>query len=142
MVIYNVKNIYVLDIAMKRDGHIKSVSYFLLLLVACTYIKHCALDTLTKLRPEQFNFFRGTLIYTVTEATREYKEKDGRDPVGSILAPVITVMERKRKSNYLQQVAHQDYTDNNTHTIIILFCINSRCSVIIHALYAQTYALC
>jgi len=27
MVIYTVKNIYLLDIAVKKDGHIKSVSY-------------------------------------------------------------------------------------------------------------------
>ena len=28
MVIYIVKNIYLLNIAVKKDGHIKSVSYF------------------------------------------------------------------------------------------------------------------
>lgn len=42
--------------------------------------------------------------------------KGGSDSKGSILASVMTLMERKRKSNYLQPVTHQDCTVNNTHT--------------------------
>jgi hypothetical protein len=49
MAAYTVKNIYLPDTDVKKDGQIKSVSYF----DYCEYhshIKHCAPDAITKLR--------------------------------------------------------------------------------------------
>jgi hypothetical protein len=150
MVIYTVKNIYLQDIAVKKDGPLKAYHIFTtvrtmhICKTLCSWHPHKVANWTVQFF---FNLYNGvrdrdTLIFTIIKATREYEHKHGRDPKGSLLAPVVTAMERKRRSNYLQQMAHQDCTVNTRDTTIIHFRINGRCSVIIHVLYAQTCALC